>query len=263
MDFYIIPPNRHLSLMHYGNRYFGLAHHYIQDSQYREYFLDIREENPKAFITMDCGAAEHSTVTESILLDIVAELKPDEIISPDVLFDKEQTLKNLDSFLYKMLSKDYIAHTAIFGCPQGSTKEEWLECYRIMLLNPHVSTIGLSKIAVPRCWHNAVEDKQIALSRNQCVEELQKREWLQKPLHLLGMGEHNEFDYYFNNKVPCIRSSDSCYTVLAAINGICFEDGDVTRIPTTNEYFNTELTEEQKDLAIKNLKFLQNKYKNV
>jgi hypothetical protein len=50
---------------------------------------------------------------------------------------------------------------------------------------------------------------------------------------------------------------------LAAINGIDFEKGDTTRIPTTNAYFDVTLTEEQKELAKKNLNFLKRKYKDV
>jgi hypothetical protein len=262
MKFYAIPPNKHLELMDYGDSYFGLAHLYVKDSLYRERFLNIKKLNPNAFITMDCGAAEHSLVTENVLLDIVSDLKPDEVIAPDVLFDKEQTLKNLYYFAVKMIDYGFTKHTKIFGCPQGKTKEEWLEAYQMMMYNPIISTIGLSKIAVPKCWSNAENDKLIAKSRNECVRELSERGWLTKPLHLLGMGEHWEYDFYLNNKIPNIRSSDSCYTILAAINNISFENGD-TRIPTTNAYFDAELTEEQITLAIKNINYLKNKYKAV
>ena len=77
------------------------------------------------------------------------------------------------------------------------------------------------------------------------------------------MGEHDEFDYYMQNQTPNIRSSDSCYTILAAMNGIDFEKGDTTRVPTTNEYFDALLTEDQKALAKKNIEYLKGKYKNI
>ena len=82
MKFYAIPPNNHLELMTNGDRFFGLAHHYVQDSNYRQHFLDIRKNNPRAFITFDNGSAEHSLVTEEALLEIVKELKPNEVIAP-------------------------------------------------------------------------------------------------------------------------------------------------------------------------------------
>lgn len=264
MKFYLIPPNQNLNLMHYGdNVYFALAHHYLFDKDYRDFFLEIRKNNSEAFITLDNGAAEHSLVTEKDLLHAVEELKPNEVIAPDVLFNLNQTIANLYSFTDKMKYKGYLNHTNIFGCPQGSTKEEWTECYIKMLTNPYVSTIGLSKIAVPKCWNNASEDKQIALSRNECVQHLKDKNWLKKPLHLLGMGEHTEYQYYVDNKISCIRSSDSCYTVLAAIHNISFETGNTERIPTTNDYFDVLLTAEQEKLAIKNIEYLKLKYKTI
>jgi len=263
MDFYAIPPNKNLELMDQGDRYFGLAHHYVQDSNYRQHFLDIRKNKPDAFITMDCGAAEDSTVTEDILLNIVKELQPNEVIAPDVLFDMEQTLINFYSFVKKMQSLRLTDKVGIFACPQGKTKTEWLDCYYKMVTNDAVSCIGLSKIAVPKCWNNAEWDTMIAKSRNQCVALLVEKGWLTKPVHLLGMGEHDEYNYYLNNKVPNIRSSDSCYTILAAINGIDFEKGDTTRIPTTNAYFDVELNEDQITLAKRNINYLKTKYKNI
>lgn len=264
MKFYLIPPNKHLDLMVYGDgNYFALAHHYLSDENYRKYFLYIRKVLPDAFITLDNGAAEHSLVTQDVLLDIVGELKPNEVIAPDVLFDKKQTLANLNIFAVEMIKKGYINHTNLFGCPQGATKEEWLDCYKQMINNPLVSTIGLSKIAVPKCWNNATNDTMIAKSRNECVQELYSKSWLEKPLHLLGMGEHTEYNYYLTNKIPNIRSSDSCYTVLAAIHGIRFDYGDTTRIPTTNDYFNVELTERQKETARANILYLRKTYQDV
>jgi hypothetical protein len=263
MKFYAIPPNKHLNLTHEGDSYFVLAHHYVLDKNYKNFFLNLKETKPSAFITLDNSAAEHSLVTEEVLLDVVKELKPNEVIAPDVLFNRDQTLMNLRSFKIKMRDLGLLEHTKIFGCPQGSNKEEWLTCYYKMANDPFVSTIGLSKIAVPKCWNDATGDTMIAKSRNECVKHLYEKGWLIKPLHLLGMGEHDEFEYYLANNIPHIRSSDSCYTILAAINGIDFERGDTTRIPTTNAYFDVELTSEQIDLAKKNINYLKTKYSAI
>ena len=263
MKFYCIPPNNHLNLMDEGDRFFGLAHLYNQNEKYKRHFLSLRQRSPKVWITMDCGAAEHSTVTEEVLLNIVAELKPDEVIAPDVLFNKDETLKNFKSFVQKMYNNGLLSHTSIFACPQGATKEEWLECYYQMVANPFVKCVGLSKIAVPKCWNNAEGDTMIGLSRNQCIKELQEKRLLFKPVHLLGMGEHEEFDYYLQNKIQNIRSSDSCYTILAATNDIDFEKGDNTRVPTPHWYFDVVLTDSQIALAKKNINYLKRKYSSV
>jgi len=264
MKFYCIPPNKHLYLMNEGSdNYFCLAHHYMNNEEYRNYFLSLRKEKPTSWLLLDNGAAEHSLVTEKDLIDIVVELKPNEVIAPDVLFNKFHTLNNFRSFVSKMEDQNLLTHTSLFACPQGTTKYEWLECYVAMSACPYVNCIGLSKIAVPKCWNNATNDTMIGISRNQCVSDLLSKNLLKKPLHLLGMGEHNEFDYYLNNKIKGIRSSDSCYTVLAAINNIDFEKGILNRIPTTNEYFEMELNSHQETLAKKNISYLKQKYKDV
>ena len=263
MKFYCIPPNKHLTMMKHGDRYFALCHHYVNDPNYRNYFLELRKHLPDAFITLDNGAAEESLVTEEALLQAVNELKPNEVIAPDVLFNKKHTLKNFLSFIKQIEVLNMLRHTSIFACPQGKTKYEWLECFTAMQACPYVTCMGLSKIAVPKCWNNVTNDVLIGLSRNQCVQELANKNLLNKPLHLLGMGEHDEFDFYLNNKIPNIRSSDSCYTILAAINGIKFSNGTTTRIPTTNDYFNQTLTPEQQELAKLNIEYLKIKYQNV
>ena len=73
MDFYAIPPNKHLDLMHYGDRYFCLAHFYKEDPAYRQYFLTLRAQQPESFITLDNAADERSLVEEADLLALVAE----------------------------------------------------------------------------------------------------------------------------------------------------------------------------------------------
>lgn len=263
MKFYVIPPNRHLDMMHNGDSYFCLAHHYFNDEDYRNYFLNLRNIKPDAFITLDNGAAEDSLVTEEILLEAVKELQPNEVVAPDVLFNKEHTLDNFYSFVAKMKERCLINKTSIFACPQGSNRGEWLTCYKEMVLNDATSCIGLSKIAVPKCWNDATGDQLIAASRNECVLELKQSNVILKPIHLLGMGEHTEFDFYLQNKIPNIRSSDSCYTVLAAKHGISFAQGDTTRIPTDNSYFEGTLTDEQVALAVENIQYLRQKYKEV
>lgn len=256
MDCYIIPTLNDLDLMDHGQgkRYFCLAHFYIQHEHYRQKFLEIRKQ-PNSFITLDNSAAEKSLVTEDVLINIVRELRPDEVIAPDVLFDKQQTLTNLDSFVKRMRTEALLDRTVIFGCPQGSNREEWLQCYKAMMNNNDVSVIGLSKIAVPRCWMDEQhEDANIKESRRMCVQYLVDNNLLVKPVHLLGMGDPTEYEVYSHRK---IRSTDSCYTVFAAWHGVDFESGDLRRIPTTNDFYEATLTEEQRELAIKNINFLK------
>ena len=263
MDFYVIPTLRNIELHHLGDRYFCLAHFYLQDKSYRNFFLAIKQKFPFAWITLDNSAAEKSLVTEDILLSIVEELNPNEVISPDVLFDGETTLENLFSFSKKMKA---FPNTEIFACPQGGSKEEWLFCYKEMLSNADVSTIGLSKIAVPFAFKGLDGDKEIAESRQIAVDYLAAHNLVTKPLHFLGMGDPREYSYY-RKFDPIIRqyfrSSDSCYTVLSGVNNVSFMRDDFRRIPTYDEFYNYRLSQEEISLVIENVAFLKQYNKGV
>ena len=150
MDFYVIPNLSSLDLMHLGrgNRYYALAHLYVQHEHYRQFFQRVREQEG-SFITLDNSAAERALVTEDILIGCVKSLMPDEVIPPDVLFDYKATIDNCDRFIARMWRESLFPHVKIFACPQGRTKSEWLACYTAMLIDRDVETIGLSKIAVP------------------------------------------------------------------------------------------------------------------
>jgi len=252
---YLIPPLNHLSLMNKGDSYFCLAHLYMANKEYKDFFLARRAEGK--FVTLDNGAAERSLVTIDNLIDIVKELKPNEVIAPDVLFDYKKTISNLHSFVQRLTDEKLIDKVNIFAVPQGVTKEEWLKCYKKMLVLPVVKTIGLSKISVSYCWGNrAVNDQHIKKARRSCISYLKLHDLLAKPIHCLGMGDPTEFLAYKNNSM--IRSTDSCYTILSALKGVEFtNDKVIQRIKTTNDYFDATLNSEQLILAEKNIDFLR------
>lgn len=261
MKFYVIPPLKHPELLFYGDSFFCLAHLYVQHKSYREALISARKVFPSTHMLLDNGAAENSLVSEDTLIEIVKELKPDEVIAPDVLFDRQQTLENFGKFIELMKQKELIGHTKVFGCPQGQTKQEWMACFVQMCMSgPEVSTIGLSKISVPKCWNDATGDKMIAKSRNECVDYLLEHGLFHtKAIHLLGMGEYDEFEHYKKNNIP-VRSSDSCYTILAALNNLEFGSDEPIRIPTPHDYFDMELTDSQYYIAQHNIQYLQNTY---
>ena len=262
MDFYCIPTLNNLELTLTGERVFCLAHFYKQYDHYRQFFLDIKKNYPGTFITLDNSAAERSLVTEEVLLEIVEELRPSEVIAPDTLFDKYKTIADLDSFVNKMIDRELHWQTQIFGCPQGETREDWIEAYDYMLAHKRVSTIGMSKIAIPYAWlKNPKADQGIKEARHNAVNYLIAQGKLKKPLHFLGMGDPTEYKYYADLQNPLLRSSDSCYTVLAATEGISFEEDTDSRVVTTEEFYHRTLTAMEISLAVRNMFFL-NQYTN-
>lgn len=254
MNYFVIPPIGQLHLADEGTAgYFVLAHLYVKNKAYRDFFKAKRDEGH--FILLDNGAAEHSLVTPQVLLDCVKDLQPTEVVAPDVLYNGTRTEQNLILFINMLKEERLFEETDVFFVPQGESKEEWLRLYDNALLNPDVKTIGLSKITVPHLWRGASKDQEIMEARHECFDLLKKTNRLQKPLHLLGAGDPREFKYYRNHAI--VRSTDSCFTLWAALNGIDWGKGDFTRIPTSEHYFDENLSHDQIAIGRRNCDFLK------
>lgn len=259
MDFYVIPPNSELQLMHKakGNRYFCLAQIYHTNEKYREFFKQQKANG--SWITLDNGAGDHDMITEDILFECMLDLMPNEVIPPDTLYDMKTTIKSLESFVKLMNENNLLDKIEIFAVPQGKDKYEWLDCYQYMLNHKNVTTIGMSKLAIPHAWlGEAKDDKGIQLARWQCVDTLIEMDLIKKPLHFLGGETGEEYIKYIQLNNELFRSTDSCFTVLAGINYQDISSRDYKRKPTPRNYFDLTMNSEQVELAIKNIKYMDN-----
>ena len=237
MDFYVISPLSNLEPMRLGDRIFVLAHLWVQSEEYREFIYSLIDEDIDRWITLDNSAAERALVTEDVLIQVCHELLPSEVIAPDVLFNKDETIKNAIAFKDRMEKEGLLEVTDIFFCPQGKTKEDWLEAYEWGLKQDWIQTIGFSKIAVPQAFLSEWKDDQgIKEARHMAYDYLKEKNLLLKPIHCLGQGSFLEFQYYDH---PAMRSTDSVYPVLAAAHGIDFIKDSETRIPTPHNFLET------------------------
>ena len=260
MDFYVISPVSNLEPMKLGDRIFALSHLWVQFPEYREFIKARKEEG--YWITLDNSAAERALVTEDILIDICHELMPHEVIAPDVLFDKDETIKNALSFRIRMEKEGLLNVINIFFCPQGKTKQDWLEAYEWGINQEWISVIGFSKIAVPNAWLDSFSDDQgIKEARHMAYDYLKERNLLLKPIHCLGQGSYTEFEYYDH---PMMRSTDSVYPVLAAAYDIDFTKDAETRIPTPHNFLETfDMQSVNMDLVKSNVEMLKKSCRRV
>lgn len=242
--------------MRLGDRVFVLAHLWVQSSKYRNFIYDLIDEDIDRWITLDNSAAERALVTEDILIDVMKDLAPSEVIAPDVLFDKDATIANAIKFRDRVEAEGLLDSTDIFFCPQGKTKEDWLEAYEWGLKQDWISTIGFSKIAIPQAWLPDWKDDQgIKEARHMAYDYLKERNLLLKPIHCLGQGSYTEFEYYDH---PAMRSTDSVYPILSAINGIDFTKDAETRIPTPHNFLETfDMQNVDMDLIKSNIEMLK------
>ena len=255
MNFFIIPPRGSLTLSHLGtNSYFCLAQQYMKDPEYRKFFLELPKD---AWVCLDNGVGDFEPITAKELLDVAIELKPNEVIPPDVLFDSVRTCLNLTTFLIEKAKHKELDNTEILFVPQGNTFSTYMECYKFGLEHSGVNTIGLSKITVPYVFYGVKADVGIMESRHSCFNYLKVMGLLKKPIHLLGAGSPLEFKYYAEHDTEkVIRSNDSCNSIWSAINEIKWKEGNFQRITTPRNYFDLELTHEQEKIAIDNIFYL-------
>ena len=255
MDVYVISPLSNLEPMKLGQRIFALAHLWVQSAEYRAFILDRKEEG--YWITLDNSAAERALVTEDVLIEICRELMPNEVIAPDVLFNKYETIANAISFRNRMEREGLLGKIDVFFCPQGESKEHWLDAYEWALAQDFVNVIGFSKIAVPNAFlENYTDDQGIKEARHMAYDYLKEEELLVKPIHCLGQGDPTEFAYYDH---PMMRSTDSVYPVFAASLGQDFTVDHTTRTPTPHNFLETfDMTNVNMDLVKSNVQFLLN-----
>lgn len=257
MDFYVISPVSNLEPMKLGDRVFVLAHLWVQFPEYREFIFNLIDEDIDRWITLDNSAAERALVTEDVLIQVVKELAPSEVIAPDILFDKDATITNAIKYRDRMEEEGLLDTTDIFFCPQGKTKEDWLECYEWGLKQDWIHTIGFSKIAIPQAWFpdNWKDDQNIMEARHMAYDYLKERNLLLKPIHCLGQGSPKEFLHYDH---PAMRSTDSVFPILAAAHGQDFEKDCITRIPTPHNFLETyDMSQIDMDLVKSNVEFLR------
>lgn len=257
MDVYVISPVSNLEPMKLGDRIFALAHLWVQFPEYRAFILDQKEQSK--FITLDNSAAERALVTEDILIEICRELMPNEVIAPDVLFDKYKTIANAISFRNRMEREGLLGTIDIFFCPQGIDQQHWLDAYEWGLAQDFVDVIGFSKIAVPNAFLNQGNDQGIKEARHRAYDYLNERGLIQKQIHCLGQGDPTEFAYYTN---PLMRSTDSVYPVFAASLGQDFSVDHTTRTPTPHNFLETfDMSDVNIELVESNVQFLKNQAK--
>lgn len=255
--FYVIPPIKHMDLANYSecDAVYCLAHLCLKEAnpegyeEYKRFFIDAKKKG--MHVILDNSAAEEALVTEMVLFDLTVELDPSEVIAPDVLFNENETRLRTTGFIE--LLKDQNIVTNIFGVPQGNNPESYLKSYIQMLESDDIEVIGLSKLSVPKSFREITGTESVSVNRRYLIRLLNELNLLRKPIHCLGMRNHNEYEAYQN--IPMIRSTDSCWTCLAAMKRIQFtpDSFDDYVCNTPHDYFFKEMTLDEQSLAKRNI----------
>jgi len=206
-----------------------LPHLLDQDEEYKQYFINARDKG--RYVIMDNSLHELGKAYNSErLLHWITELEPNEFIVPDVWMNCAQTAaqaKYWKQFRYPKKTK----LTAVI---QGEDKNQAYLCANLL------QGLGYEKLCVSygATWYNdffphSNKDMGKALGRVRFVQGLLKLDQLKYiNFHLLGCSIPQEFGWYDNN--PRIESIDTSNPVMAALEGIWYNDNGLTLKPKAN-----------------------------
>jgi hypothetical protein len=219
----------------------ALAHLFEKDKKYFEYHK--RQADAGKYILLDNGTYELGRPYGiDQLVDIALSVGASEIIAPDMLKKKDETIEMTMKFLNDfgkrypaLLNRKIKVHAVV----QGDTIQEWTECLKEFLAEPRIDVIGLADdpdFVVPgaKTAINKVQQRvENRLRMLHIIEEIaysQIREGFQgvfgpevdprvvfrKEFHLLGLEDGREF-----LELPSwVRSCDSYSAFKNGIDGI-------------------------------------------
>jgi len=185
---------------------------------YAEFFRKQKEEGK--FVIMDNGAAEGVNPTAEELMQVYPLVEPDEVVLPDVVYDKQETLRRTKDAYIKFVEAglDY----QFMAVSQGNCFQEWLDCMYEMLAQPRITTIGISKFVTPKYQDEMGKDANVRLECVDAVLTAAKRfdrEDIQ--IHLLGCWDNpkeiGEITKAFGDRV---RGTDSAIAYVYSRAGV-------------------------------------------
>ena len=249
-------PNTCMELSKYGtDTFYILGQEYVKSEEYRQYTKQAIADG--RFTILDSGMGDHGDFLQNEqLFELVKELHPNEVIPTDNLYDSEKTIANTMN-MAKMLDFKGITDTKIFMCPQGKSIDDYIKCWKWAVEAPFVATIGMSKKTVPYVIAGEASDQAIGKCRNIMYDILKVRGLITKPVHMLGSEGPQEYIHYKGDDM--IRSTDSCVAIWAAMNGQFIGDPNYKRISTPADYFTRNVSQEDHELAIRNMEYFNEK----
>lgn len=199
-----IVPVLHLEQIE-NNHYHMCLAHLVGDTRYAKFYERMAKEGK--FVLMDNGAAEGSQLSVEELLKMYALISPTEIVLPDTLNDCVDTLRKTLAFAHEYKHLPY----RFMGVPQGKDFDEWCACVEVMLREPRINSIGVSKflnIATERDdirFHACAYIAKVA-------SELGRRD---VEVHLLGCDEGPSMVGQIQELFPIVRGCDSAFAFIA------------------------------------------------
>lgn len=238
---------------------FCLPHLLDQNEQYKQHFLDAKEEG--RYIIMDNSLHELGTAYDTNrLLYWVTELEPDEFIVPDVWENYSKTVVNAREWINIPFPKN----TTKVAVIQSNTRETVSVCTQVL------KDLGYKKLAYSYGANhykknnpNLPDYLAKALGRVDTISYLYEHGLLtdRDNVHLLGTACPFEFNFY--SKFKFIKTIDTSNPVMAALEGVKYDMYGIHPKPgaNMNDYADVEFSNVNLDLIFHNTNMFK-KYLN-
>lgn len=248
-----------------------LFHLLKSNSTYHEWAYNQRRLHPERLMILDNSAYEFFVKGETLDLDeyayFVEDLQPDYFILPDVLQDREKTIKGINEFLEKYPMNDIEVKTTVpqpMAVIQGNTDKELTQCLFDYL------HMGLKNICVPfhiqhfrdckksemirqdfeRMYNGKTnEDIEYAMGRVQFVKTHYALIDLFDYVHFLG--SHCPFEKIYYGEY---NSMDTGYPVKLGIEGVELWKEDHKPNIIIDDFLEKDLDKNTKTLIRKNVR---------
>ena len=215
-----------------------LAHLCKEGSDYVNYYNETQKF--REWTLLDNGAAENSQIDDEALIEKVKLMHPNVVIAPDTLFDGEKTIEHSMAFIKKIRSE--VPQVKIMVVPHGKTEDEYIKTFHYFNECDDVDWIGVSKFVSVKPFTDRIT----------CFMKLMEAGiQFKKPIHVLGC--NNPVEISFINKIPQVKSIDSCIAYLYHNVEIPLDNSINKRLDTPETFFEKELTRDQIEQCWKNI----------
>lgn len=178
----------------------------IQAQKYTEFYRRMSDEGK--YVLMDNGAAENNRLDFASLVKQFEKIRPTEVVIPDVLNDANYTLSKMFNWIDHLHYLPY----KFMAVPQGKDFDEWKACAYIMMQEPKVNTIGISKFL-----NIATGDETIRHQAVQYLDEIADKLGRNDiEYHLLGCDEGPGIVGGIQRISQRVRGCDSAFAYIAS-----------------------------------------------
>lgn len=242
-----------------GDFHLTLAH-LLKGDEETKYEKAIKQSGLPIYL--DNGLFENGvSVPVEDLMDHAARLNAEYVFAPDVLYNREETEKNIDRAYDELqeANERYGSSTKLAAVVQADNEEDYLRSFMVFNDDSRISLIGLSILSIPKSFEKTIGRYSISGSRKVCMEKIDDLPFTKKKCHLLGAG-HTYEDIIEANQYDWIDSHDSSSAIWNGVQGHrIFSNGWIhggkTKVPVDFD-FNERIPEkrlETIDFNIKNV----------